>query len=164
MLCAMLCASPAAAESVILPYEWLEMCSRQGGCERAAPLSMEDVAWVNAAINRAITSSDDPGEDPWRAFPENRTGDCDDYVATKRAALLALGVEAGSLTIVTGWATYPDGTRTPHIVLEVAFGDSSLTLDNLVVDAIYPPGAAPYPFIPEAREPRSGVLWITAKE
>lgn len=104
--------------------------------ERVA-LPMNDAVWkqvraVNRQVNRAIRHQADQktygAEDRW-IVPENGRGrgDCEDYVLTKRRALIAGGVPATALSIAlvrTAWGE-------DHAVLLIATDEGDFVLDNL---------------------------------
>lgn len=79
---------------------------------------------VNVDINKAIRPLAER-RDVWTLNPP--AGDCEDYVLSKRSALVAGGVPAGSLRIAF---TY---TRrgVPHAILIVRTDAGDLVLDNL---------------------------------
>lgn len=126
----------------VLPYGYLEYCAKtppaQAQCA-VKQVTTSDLAALNTTVNHAISGrSDRQGFDVWTAFPADRAGDCDDYVMTKRAALLALGVAAASLQIVAG--DTPEGNA--HLVLYVLAEGKTWVLDNRI-DGIYEPGGGP---------------------
>lgn len=143
-------------DDVPIYYAWLEYCglSRDPGCV-VQSFSKVDLAWLNAAINRAITPVDDEGADTWTPFPADRAGDCDDYVVSKRLALQALGVPAASMVVVAG----ARDTGESHLVLEVTIDGEVWVLDSLVIDELYRPGKQPYAWREIARQPSSGAIW-----
>jgi predicted transglutaminase-like cysteine proteinase len=155
-------AAQEAAPRVFLPYSWLEYCATSPAAQCAvAQITADDLSALNTVINSAIAPTPDKVEG-WTAFPASRAGDCDDYVLTKRAALLALGLPASAMTIVHGRATR-DGKVFPHLVLEVRLAGKLWILDNLVADAIYPPANRPYGWVETARQDPTHVLWAVAK-
>ena len=79
---------------------------------------------VNVHVNRAITPQRDTA-DIWELNPTS--GDCEDYVLSKRAALISKGVSAGALRIA-----YTHTRRgEPHAVLVVRTSKGDYVLDNL---------------------------------
>jgi len=79
---------------------------------------------VTIQVNRAIRPKRDKA-DTWDLNP--RAGDCEDYVLSKRSALIRNGVAPGALRIAythTGWGE-------PHAVLVVKTNEGDLVLDNL---------------------------------
>lgn len=79
---------------------------------------------VNARVNRAIRPQNDTA-DVWELNPAS--GDCEDYVLSKRSALIRQGVSAGALRIA-----YTHTRRgEPHAVLVVRTSDGDYVLDNL---------------------------------
>jgi hypothetical protein len=152
-------ADPAAA---IPPYGWLQYCgqSRDPSCDLGRPLTPEDLAYVQAGIVGQFIPTEDP-LDSWRAFPDDKTGDCEDYALSFRAALLSLGQPSNSMVIVIGKADTAEASGV-HAVLEVQIGPDVWVLDSLT-DHIYRPGAGPYQFTEEARQVPSQVKWRMAK-
>jgi len=79
---------------------------------------------VTVQVNRAIRPKRDAA-DSWDLNPSS--GDCEDYVLSKRSALIRSGVTPGALRIAythTGWGE-------PHAVLVVKTSEGDLVLDNL---------------------------------
>lgn len=79
---------------------------------------------VNRQVNGAIAPRSDRG-DTWSIGV--RSGDCEDYVLAKRAALINAGVSASALRI--GLAKTRSGEG--HAVLIVRTSEGDLVLDNL---------------------------------
>jgi predicted transglutaminase-like cysteine proteinase len=80
---------------------------------------------VNSQVNRSIRPMRDSGRDKWQVGV--RSGDCEDYVLTKRAQLIRMGVPAGALRIAT--TTTRQGE--PHAILVVKTSAGDYVLDNL---------------------------------
>jgi predicted transglutaminase-like cysteine proteinase len=79
---------------------------------------------VNVQVNRAIRPQRDTA-DVWELNPTS--GDCEDYVLSKRSALIRHGVSAGALRIA-----YTHTRRgEPHAVLVVRTSQGDYVLDNL---------------------------------
>lgn len=79
---------------------------------------------VNRRVNAAITPRNDRA-DTWQVGASS--GDCEDYVLTKRANLIRKGVPAGALRIAT--TATPQGES--HAVLVVKTSQGDYVLDNL---------------------------------
>lgn len=79
---------------------------------------------VNSQINRSIAPARDTG-DVWSLNPTR--GDCEDYVLSKRSALVRKGVPAGALRI----AYTHTRSGAPHAVLVVKTSQGDYVLDNL---------------------------------
>ncbi len=156
LLWILLTSAPAAAqEDVTLPYSWLRYCyeTRDPGCI-ADTITPRDLALLNKEITEGLITVENPDYyDPWIPFPADRRGDCNTDAATKRAALLALGLDPRAMRFETGLAA---GER--HIVLVVTLEGRDFVLDRKSPDAIYPPTKRPYDWKPIARE-GAGVLW-----
>lgn len=104
---------------------------------RQETLTVDKAAWaqlnaVNRNVNRAIRHTPDAkqyGREDYWAIPTGREarGDCEDYVLTKRSALINAGVDPDTLSIAivrTRWGEL-------HAVLLVATDRGELVLDNL---------------------------------
>lgn len=88
------------------------------------PNLMAVLKQVNGRINRTIRPERDTA-DVWELNPTS--GDCEDYVLSKRSALIRQGVPAGSLRIA-----YTHTRRgEPHAVLVVRTSQGDYVLDNL---------------------------------
>lgn len=92
---------------------------------------------INAKINRSIRPEYDKGNDVWSASA--RSGDCEDYVLAKRAALIKAGLPASSLRIAYVKTREGEG----HAILVVKANGKDLVLDNLT-SAIRPLGHTGY--------------------
>lgn len=78
---------------------------------------------VNKRVNRSISYRSERA-DIWTLNP--RSGDCEDYVLSKRSALIQMGVPAGSLRIAV--TATPRGV--PHAILVVKTSGGDVVLDN----------------------------------
>lgn len=88
------------------------------------PNLMAVLKQVNGHVNRAIRPERDTA-DVWELNPAS--GDCEDYVLSKRSALIRQGVSAGALRIA-----YTHTRRgEPHAVLVVKTSQGDYVLDNL---------------------------------
>lgn len=80
---------------------------------------------INATVNRSIRPQyDNISADVWEA--DVARGDCEDYVLTKRRALLAAGIPAGALRIAVARTLHGEG----HAILLVRTDRGDLVLDN----------------------------------
>jgi predicted transglutaminase-like cysteine proteinase len=89
-----------------------------------SPDLMAVLKQTNMHVNRSIRPQRDRG-DTWALNPTN--GDCEDYVISKRSALIRQGVTAGALRIAI---THTRGGE-PHSVLIVRTNSGDYVLDNL---------------------------------
>lgn len=80
---------------------------------------------VNSHVNRSIRPRNDDGADVWSASAGS--GDCEDYVLAKRAALIKAGVPSSSLRIAYVKTRRGEG----HAILVVKTNGKDLVLDNL---------------------------------
>jgi predicted transglutaminase-like cysteine proteinase len=151
---------PALADpaSAVPPLGWLQYCglTHDTSCALQRPLTPEDLAWVQAGIAGQFTPTED-ALDRWEAFPSDKVGDCEDYALSFRAALIALGQPAESMSIVIGDAVI-NGKRGVHAVLEVSLGTDVWVMDG-VADHLYRPSAWPYEFSEKARQVPGQVKW-----
>ncbi|MFK4809958.1 transglutaminase-like cysteine peptidase [Devosia sp. ZW T5_3] len=103
-----------------------EQCQATGQSTVAASQGLVQlVQTVNRRVNRAITPRADGSLDRWGAT--GNSGDCEDYVLAKRAALVEQGVPSGALRI--GYTRTRQGEG--HVVLIVQTGAGEFVLDNL---------------------------------
>jgi predicted transglutaminase-like cysteine proteinase len=136
------------------PFAYIQMCvknpglcqNRPGRLARAgAKVRMTknlhaQLASVNAAVNRKIKPVRDGKIDTWSINVSR--GDCEDYVLTKKAQLLARGWPSTALSIAvvkTRWGE-------KHAVLVVDTTSGRYVLDNLNRN-IVPMSRAPYRFL-----------------
>ena len=97
-----------------------------GGRSQVAmtPNLMAVLKQVNVHVNRTIRPERDTA-DIWELNPTS--GDCEDYVLSKRSALIRQGVSSGALRIA-----YTHTRRgEPHAVLVVRTSQGDYVLDNL---------------------------------
>ena len=88
------------------------------------PNLMAVLKQINGHVNRSIRPERDTA-DVWELNPTS--GDCEDYVLSKRSALIRKGVSAGALRIA-----YTHTRRgEPHAVLVVKTSQGDYVLDNL---------------------------------
>lgn len=100
-------------------------CAGGGRSEVAmSPNLMAVLKQINSRVNRSIRPEADTA-DIWELNPVS--GDCEDYVLSKRSALVRQGVSAGALRIA-----YTHTRRgEPHAVLVVKTSEGDYVLDNL---------------------------------
>ena len=100
-------------------------CAASGrGQVTMSPNLMAVLKQINGHVNRAIRPQRDTA-DVWELNPTS--GDCEDYVLSKRSALIRQGVSAGALRIA-----YTHTRRgEPHAVLVVRTSEGDFVLDNL---------------------------------
>lgn len=160
---AALIASQLAATPV-MPYSWLEACSTQSAmhCE-VSTITPEAIYYINVSVNAVIRPvADEPGVEHWTAFPTDRRGDCSEYVMTKRAALIALGMDPSRLTIELG-EHLRDKQWRKHMVLQVRMNDRTWILDN-ISDKPYQPDARPLPWRSIAAQSKESALWTMPQD
>ncbi len=85
---------------------------------------MKTLSSTNAKVNRSIRPRLDKNGDVWSI--NVKAGDCEDYVLSKRARLIALGLPASSLRIATAYTRQGIG----HAVLVVRTNEGDYVLDN----------------------------------
>lgn len=100
-------------------------CRNGGGSGRTQMTAqlMRVLNSVNRSVNRTIRPRRDRG-DVWSI--NVASGDCEDYVLTKRNKLIRMGVPAGSLRI----ATAKTRSGTGHAVLVVRTKQGDYVMDN----------------------------------
>jgi predicted transglutaminase-like cysteine proteinase len=116
----------------ITPLSMQYFCSehrnecRSGGSSKVTmtPNLMAVLKQINSHVNRSIRPVAD-NSDVWSLNPTS--GDCEDYVLSKRSALIRAGVSGGSLRI----AYTHTRTGAPHAVLVVRTSEGDYVLDNL---------------------------------
>lgn len=94
------------------------------GSVTMSPDLMSLLKQVNGHVNRNIRPQADTA-DVWELNPAS--GDCEDYVLSKRSALISRGVAGGALRI----AYTHTRSGQPHAVLVVRTSDGDFVLDNL---------------------------------
>jgi predicted transglutaminase-like cysteine proteinase len=136
------------------PFAYIQMCVKNPGLCKSRPGRLatagtkvrmtqklhSQLASVNAAVNRKITPVRDGKTDTWNVNVSR--GDCEDYVLTKRAQLLAKGWPSSALSIAvvrTRWGE-------KHAVLVVDTTSGRYVLDNLN-RSIVPMSRASYRFL-----------------
>lgn len=123
---------PAAARNNA-PLGYQLMCLKtpaecKGGGRAVVESSAQIMALirkVNSSVNRSITPRDDGAVDRWSAG--GNTGDCEDYVLSKRKALIKAGVSPSSLRIAYVKTSWGEG----HAILVVKTSSGDFVLDNL---------------------------------
>jgi predicted transglutaminase-like cysteine proteinase len=118
--------------AAITPLSMQFFCARNrsecagGGSSQVTmtPNLMAVLKQINSHVNRAIRPERDTA-DVWELNPTS--GDCEDYVLSKRSALIHQGVSSGALRIA-----YTHTRRgEPHAVLVVKTSEGDYVLDNL---------------------------------
>lgn len=130
-LMAMALVSPvSAASSAPLGFQVLclqhpEEC--RGGGSSSVSLTdtlLGQIEHINSQVNRSIRPQNDRGGDVWTIGASS--GDCEDYVLSKRRALINAGLPPSSLRIA-----YVKAQGVDHAILIVKTDQSDLVLDNL---------------------------------
>lgn len=125
--------TPAAQAGKHAPLGYQVMCLKDpasckgGGKAKVEATSdlMATLKRVNTQYNRSIKPRNDSGADIWSASATS--GDCEDYVMAKRAALIRAGVPSSSLRIAYVKTKRNEG----HAILVVKTNGKDLVLDNL---------------------------------
>jgi predicted transglutaminase-like cysteine proteinase len=103
-----------------------EQCRGGGAASIAVTADVIDILKkVNAKVNRAIRPKHDRGADVWSASASS--GDCEDYVLAKRAALIKAGLPSSALRIAYVKTRSGEG----HAILVVKSSGKDYVLDNL---------------------------------
>ena len=95
---------------------------------------------INDQVNRQIKPKADKGGDVWSI--SSTTGDCDDYVMTKRHRLIRAGIPASALRIAVVRTSWGEG----HAVLLVKTSSGEYVLDN-IRKSIVSRGASGYRYL-----------------
>ena len=157
----------AVGERTLVPYGWLEFCSRYAGeCNadtrseteiRLSPTAYRRIAQINRAVNaeiKAVSDSDQWGVvDRWD-YPSTGKGDCEDYVLLKRRLLIDEGFSPRALLVTVVRDERGDG----HAVLTVKTNQGEFILDNLR-DGVKPWTASPYKFV-KRQSQNDPNLWV----
>lgn len=141
------------------PAGFYDMCAVHSvECQPVAQtesLSLAEVRRVNLLVNKDIRSQPEPaGSDVWQVGPKD--GDCDDYVMTKRHALIAAGFGSDRARVAVGVAR---GGQL-HAVLVVNFGRHFYVLDNLT-DAVLPVERSDVRIL-SVQSPENPRVWLAA--
>jgi predicted transglutaminase-like cysteine proteinase len=124
---------PTAQAGKHAPLGYQVMCLKnpeqcKGGGKAKVEITndlMATLKRVNGHVNRSIKPRNDSGADVWSASASS--GDCEDYVMAKRAALIRAGVPSSSLRIAYVKTRQGEG----HAILVVKTNGKDLVLDNL---------------------------------
>jgi predicted transglutaminase-like cysteine proteinase len=122
-----------AAASGRAPLGFRLMCIKMpneckgGGAHKVTATEdvMATLKKVNARVNSSIRPRNDKGADVWTVNAS--AGDCEDYVMTKRRALIKAGIPASSLRI----AYVKTRSGVGHAILIVKTSKGDFVLDNL---------------------------------
>lgn len=147
-------AAIAEGAPVLAPFQHVRFCLRYPAECKSVPVERERVELNDATsallqqVNREVNRSIAPVlkryganlADRWTIAPAS--GDCNDYVVTKRHDLIAGGLPARALRL----SVVKTASGVGHLVLVVATTNGDLVLDNLT-DAIRPWEATPYQWL-----------------
>lgn len=124
----------SATKFTLAPFAFVRFCrDNSGSCDQGTgdeevSLTRDmraELLKINASVNRAITpQNDDAGTDVWAQ--DVTSGDCEDYVLTKRHHLIQAGWPSRSLRIAVAKTRAGEG----HAVLVVRTTEGDLVLDN----------------------------------
>jgi predicted transglutaminase-like cysteine proteinase len=150
------------------PSGYIGFCKRfpdQCAVPKNAPaqVKLTDDVWnmleeVNAAYNTAIEPEDDSvhyGTKEYWTIPTDGRGDCEDYVVSKRKALMQLGLPMPALRIAVVFTRH----FVRHAVLTVATDKGNYVLDNLNPDIVSWDQTG-YTFV-ERQDPASSSGWVS---
>ena len=105
----------------------------RGGGKAEVELSAEmlqQIRQINGQVNRSIRPRNDSGNDVWTLGATS--GDCEDYVLSKRQALINAGFPPSALRL----AHVRTAAGIDHAILIVKTNSQDLVLDNLVSDVV----------------------------
>lgn len=157
-----LLSAPANAQSYA-PYEWMSFCASQpSGCDLGLSWTPEEVAWVHASVNAAMIKDKDAAG-PWAPFPDDKRGNCADFVVTYRSALEAFGLDASLTRVEIGYVGDVSAS-TVHAVLVVDLKDGGEWVMDALADHLYRPDHRPYTWIPIASQATGRINWTSQGE
>lgn len=126
------------------PIGWVQLCREYASDPRkpctkqilpAVDVKLDTVAWkemvrINSAVNAEIEPATDMDHwgtiDRW-SFPDDKRGDCEDYVLEKRQRLMKAGFPRQALLITVVRDLEGDG----HAILTVKTDKGDYVLDNM---------------------------------
>jgi predicted transglutaminase-like cysteine proteinase len=129
-----------AGKRTVPPLAFISFCNRnaeqcavhkgdltmRNGLVIATPAVLAGLIRVNSQVNGSMRlHSDSPTQDVWKT--DVSAGDCEDYVLTKRARLLAMGWPSSALSIAIVQTPKGEG----HAVLIAHTDAGEFVLDNL---------------------------------
>jgi len=121
------------------PSQYTDFCARQAGAcilggDPVLVWTIElhrEIEALNAAVNAEVEFIADPdnsGREEWWSYPEDGTGDCEDFALEKRRRLVAAGLPGAALTCAIA---FHEVQLFPHAVLLVETTRGTWVLDNL---------------------------------
>ncbi len=134
----------STSQDTLPPIGWVQLCrdyakDRRQPCNnqnlQALDVKLDEVAWkemqrVNSAVNREIEAVTDMEHwgvvDKWD-FPDDKKGDCEDYVLEKRERLMKIGFPRQALLITV----VRDHDGEGHAILTVKTDKGDYILDNM---------------------------------
>ncbi len=134
----------STSQDTLPPIGWVQLCrdyakDKRQPCnnQNLQPLDvkLDEVAWkamlrVNAEVNREIEAVTDMEHwgviDKWD-FPDDKKGDCEDYVLEKRERLMKIGFPRQALLITVVRDLQGDG----HAILTIKTDKGDYILDNM---------------------------------
>jgi predicted transglutaminase-like cysteine proteinase len=143
-----LAGQPERPQATLAPLAFVRFCVRneqecrpRGQAGAVVPSDSQTIAAI-ASVNQSVNARIRPSmvQGDWSINPT--TGDCNDYVVSKRHALLARGFPSSALLMNV--VKTPSGTG--HLVLVVKTITGDLVLDNLNPE-IRPAADVPYTWI-----------------
>ncbi|WP_157959603.1 transglutaminase-like cysteine peptidase [Devosia submarina] len=126
-------ARPVVHTAALTPFAMQVFCAKSprqcaGGGTASQVTATNDLLAVLSKVNRSVNAAIKPRNDRGDSWQVNASsGDCEDYVLTKRAQLIRKGVPAGSLRIATTKTRWGES----HAVLVVKTSAGDYVLDNL---------------------------------
>ncbi len=132
------------AQETLPPIGWVQLCrdyakDKRQPCSNdnlpALDVKLDDIAWkamlkINAAVNNEIEPVTDMEHwgvvDQWD-FPDDKKGDCEDYVLEKRQRLMGLGFPRQALLVTVVRDLQGEG----HAILTIKTDKGDYILDNM---------------------------------
>ena len=126
-------ARPELRSAALAPFAMQVFCAKSprqcaGAGTASQVTATNDLLAVLSQVNRRVNGAISPRNDRADSWSANASsGDCEDYVLTKRAQLIRKGIPAGSLRIATTKTRWGES----HAVLVVKTSQGDYVLDNL---------------------------------
>ena len=162
----------STSNETLAPIGWMQFCRDYAKDVRkpcaanvlpALDVKLDAVAWkemvrINAAVNNEIEPVTDMEHwgviDKWD-FPDDKRGDCEDYVVEKRHRLMKAGFPRQALLITVVRDLEGEG----HAVLTVKTDKGDYVLDNMH-EAIRPWTATGYKYI-KRQSQENPIVWVS---
>jgi predicted transglutaminase-like cysteine proteinase len=142
-------ATPVSPDLTIRPYGWADFCKRSPSLcyaehkPEVIALSahrLAQIVEVNRAVNKGTvyqTDLEHYGTVEFWTYPQDTTGDCEDYALEKQRRLANLGLPRSAL-LITMVSSNGDNSGWNHAVLTVKTTAGDFVLDNQTNEILRP--------------------------